>query len=312
MENLVKKTISVIVPAYNEEDCIDELIHRCKSVFDSQPKYFFELILIENGSKDKTWEKIKHNAALDQRIRGVKLSRNFGMDGGLTAGLSLVKTDACIFMTADLQDPPEFIPLFIEKWEMGFENIYGIIKSRKKTNIFRKINSQLFYFLASILSNRSIPKNVSDFRLLDKKVYQALLELNEKNRFMRGLSAWVGFNSIGISLERPPRFAGESKALTLRTIDFAIRGILAYSYVPLRLIFLFGILFFATNFLIMILVIINSLLGIFEVSDIFLAGSLISFLISILFLFVGFLSEYIGLIYEETKSRSTFIIQEIL
>jgi dolichol-phosphate mannosyltransferase len=245
----VKKSIAIVIPAYNEEDCIDELAKRLTQVFSVEINYNFEVIVIENGSKDTTWEKLIKISAKDERFKVVKLSRNFGMDGGLTAGLDLVNADACVFMTADLQDPPETISEFIRLWENGYENIFGIIGKREGTSILRRFNSQIFYWLASKLSSGNIPRNVSDFRLLDRKVYESLRTLKERNRFLRGMTAWVGFKSVGIVIQRPPRFAGESKAFTWKVIDFAFKGIFAYSYKPLRLITISGFVLFTFSIL---------------------------------------------------------------
>ena len=245
----MKKSIAIVIPAYNEEDCIDELAKRLTQVFSVEINYNFEVIVIENGSKDTTWEKLIKISAKDERFKVVKLSRNFGMDGGLTAGLDLVNADACVFMTADLQDPPETISEFIRLWENGYENIFGIIGKREGTSILRRFNSQIFYWLASKLSSGNIPRNVSDFRLLDRKVYESLRTLKERNRFLRGMTAWVGFKSVGIVIQRPPRFAGESKAFTWKVIDFAFKGIFAYSYKPLRLITISGFVLFTFSIL---------------------------------------------------------------
>ena len=139
-----KKLISIIIPAYNEEDCVDELTSRLKAVFTKEEKYDFETIIIENGSEDTTWEKLQNIASQDSRFKVIKLSRNFRMDGGLTAGLNHVNGDACVLMTADLQDPPEVISEFLRKWEAGWENVYGIVTKREGTGLIRKMNSNLF------------------------------------------------------------------------------------------------------------------------------------------------------------------------
>ena len=161
------KSVSIVVPAYNEEDCVDELVSRLKKVFELEKDYSWKVIIVENGSKDSTWIKLLKISDVDPRFKVVRLSRNFRMDGGLTAGLDYVDSDACILMTADLQDPPELIPDFLRKWEEGYENIYGVVSERQGTNLIRRFNSQLFYIIASKLSDGSIPKNASDFRLVD-------------------------------------------------------------------------------------------------------------------------------------------------
>jgi dolichol-phosphate mannosyltransferase len=306
----VKKSIAIVIPAYNEEDCIDELAKRLTQVFSVEINYNFEVIVIENGSKDTTWEKLIKISAKDERFKVVKLSRNFGMDGGLTAGLDLVNADACVFMTADLQDPPETISEFIRLWENGYENIFGIIGKREGTSILRRFNSQIFYWLASKLSSGNIPRNVSDFRLLDRKVYESLRTLKERNRFLRGMTAWVGFKSVGIVIQRPPRFAGESKAFTWKVIDFAFKGIFAYSYKPLRLITISGFVLFTFSILSLI-----GLTAFWLIRGVPFPGfgSLFALIVLVwggIALMIGILSEYVGLIYEEVKARPSYIVSE--
>jgi dolichol-phosphate mannosyltransferase len=234
------------------------------------------------------------------------------MDGGLTAGLDYIKGDACVLMTADLQDPPELISEFLRKWEAGWDNIYGIITKRGGTGPIRTLNSKMFYFVADKLTDGRIPKNASDFRLVDKKVYLAIKSMTERNRFVRGLFAWAGFKSIGISMERPPRFGGVSNAHTLGVIDLAFKGIFAHSYKPLRLITIFGVFLSAFSFFAIV-----PLAIIWVTSGVPFAGfgtivSLFLFVLGILSLMIGILSEYIGLIYEEVKARPNYLVSEIL
>jgi glycosyltransferase involved in cell wall biosynthesis len=309
---LEKKLISLIIPAYNEEDCVDELARRLSQVFDSEPQYDFEAIIIENGSIDYTWKKLQAISEADTRFKILKLSRNFRMDGGLTAGLDYVTGDACILMTADLQDPPELIPTFLRKWEEGYENVYGIVTKREGTGPIRTMNSKLFYWLAGKLTDGRIPRNASDFRLVDRKVYVAVRGMTERNRFVRGLFAWAGFNSIGIPMERPPRFGGVSNAHTFKVLDLAFKGIFAHSYKPLRLITIFGFILSVTAFL-----------SIFPLLFLWVAygvpfagfGSLVALFLLILgtvSLMLGILSEYVGLIYEEVKARPNYLVSETL
>ena len=308
----MKKLISIIIPAYNEEECVDELATRLKALFITESQYDFEAIIVENGSIDTTWEKLQKIAAADSRFKILKLSRNFRMDGGLTAGLDYIKGDACVLMTADLQDPPELISEFLRKWEAGWENIYGVVTKRGGTGPIRTFNSKMFYFVADKLTDGRIPKNASDFRLVDKKVYLAIKSMTERNRFVRGLFAWAGFKSIGIPMERPPRFGGVSNAHSLKVIDLAFKGIFAHSYKPLRLITVFGIVLSAISFLTII-----PLAIIWITSGVPFAGfgtivSLFLFVLGILSLMIGILSEYIGLIYEEVKARPNYVVSEFI
>jgi len=309
---LSKKLISLIIPAYNEEDCVDELAKRLSQVFDAETHYDFEVVIIENGSIDSTWEKLQVISKSDSRFKILKLSRNFRMDGGLTAGLDYVNGDACVLMTADLQDPPELIPTFLRKWEEGFENVYGIVTKREGTGPIRTMNSRVFYWLAGKLTDGRIPRNASDFRLVDRKVYVAVRGMTERNRFVRGLFAWAGFKSIGIPMERPPRFGGVSNAHTFKVLDLAFKGIFAHSYKPLRLITVFGFVLCIIAFLS-----IFPLLFIWVVYGVPFAGfgSLVALFLLILgtvSLMLGILSEYVGLIYEEVKGRPNYLVSETL
>jgi dolichol-phosphate mannosyltransferase len=303
-----RKLISIIVPAYNEEACVEELARRLALVFDANPKYDFEAIIVENGSIDRTWELLQQIYVKDNRFKTIQLARNFRMDGGLTAGLNYATGDAVVLMTADLQDPPELISEFIKKWENGYENVYMVVTKRTGTGPIRTFNSKAFYWLAGKLTDNRIPKNASDFRLVDRKVYEAVRGMEERNRFIRGLFAWVGFKSIGIEAERPERFGGVSNAHSLKVIDLAFKGIFSHSYIPLKLITLCGILLSAVS--------IASLFA-FAISWVFIGVPFAGFgtIISLVLLVFGFLTfmlgliaEYIGLIYEEVKQRPNFVV----
>ena len=307
-----KKLISLIIPAYNEEDCVDELFTRLKNIFETEPQYAFEVVIVENGSLDSTWAKLQNIAGQDSRFKILKLSRNFRMDGGLTAGLDYIKGDACVLMTADLQDPPELIPQFLRYWEQGYENIYGVITKREGTGPIRTMNSKLFYWLAGKLTDGRIPRNASDFRLVDKKVYVAVKGMTERNRFVRGLFAWAGFNSIGVPMERPPRFGGVSNAQTLKVLDLAFKGIFAHSYKPLRLITVFGFILSALSFIsILPLFFLWLFVGVPFAGFGTLVG-LFLLVFGIVSLMLGILSEYVGLIYEEVKARPNYVVSEFL
>jgi dolichol-phosphate mannosyltransferase len=308
----MKKLISIVIPAYNEEECVDELASRLKRLFVTESQYDFEAIIVENGSIDSTWEKLQKIATADPRFKILKLSRNFRMDGGLTAGLDYIKGDACVLMTADLQDPPELISEFLRRWEAGWENIYGVVTKRSGTGPIRTFNSKMFYFVADKLTDGRIPKNASDFRLVDKKVYVAIKSMTERNRFVRGLFAWAGFKSIGVPMERPPRHGGVSNADTFKVIDLAFKGIFANSYKPLKLITIFGITLSTLSFVSLLPLV---FLWIFKGVPFAGFGTLVSLFMLVLgtlSLMIGILSEYVGLIYEEVKARPNFIVSEVV
>ena len=304
------KSVTVVIPAYNEEDCVDELTSRLKVIFDSEAQYKWQALIVENGSTDHTWEKLKKISEVDLRFKILKLSKNFRMDGGITAGLEFVDSDACVLMTADLQDPPELIPAFLRKWEEGYENIYGVVEERQGTSWLRKFNSKLFYKVAGSLSDGGIPKNASDFRLVDRKVYETVRGMTERNRFVRGLFAWVGFESIGVPMNRPPRFAGVSNASSMKVVELALKGIFAHSYKPLRFISIFGLVLSSFSFLVMV-----GLAILWLIVGVPFAGfgsiiALILFGLGMQALMLGIVSEYLGLVYEEVKGRPNFVVSE--
>jgi len=307
---IVPKKVSVIVPAYNEQESIEVLAERLSEVFAANHRYEFEVILIENGSTDRTYEKMLRIHEKDPRFKILRLSRNFRMDGGITAGLSHASGDAAVIMTAALKDPPELIKEFLSKWEEGYENVYGIVTKRPGTGLARRFNSQVFYWLINTLTGGVMPKNVSDFRLVDKKVYQTINGMAERNRYLRGLFVWAGFRSIGIEFERAPRFAGKSKAYTLQVIELALKGIFAYSYVPIKLITIMGIMISSASFLLLVGIIAKVLWwGVpFPGFGTIMAVMLLMF--GFAFTALGVIAEYVGLIYEEVKQRPNFIVSE--
>ncbi len=308
----MKKLITIIVPAYNEEACIEELARQLTAVFAVNDRYDFETLIIENGSVDRTWEILQTINARDPRFKVIRLARNFRMDGGITAGLDYATGDAVVFMTADLQDPPELITEFIKKWEEGYENIYMHVLKRRGTGPIRSFNSQAFYWLAGKLTDNRIPKNVSDYRLLDRKVYEAVRNMKERNRFVRGLVAWVGFKSIGVEAERAERFGGVSNAHSLKVIDLAFKGIFSHSYIPLKLITLTGVVLSLASF-VSIVVFVNVWLFVGVPFAGF--GTIVSIAVlafGTLTFMLGIIAEYLGLIYEEVKGRPNFVVSEEL
>ena len=307
-----RKRIVVVTSAYNEAECIDELSRRLAAVFDQMPAYDFETIVVENGSDDNTFEKLEAIHRRDPRFKVVQLARNFRMDGGLTAGLASVDGDAVVLMTADLQDPPEMIPRFVAKWEEGYENVYGIVTARRGTGALRRMNSRLFYWTIGKLTGGLIPANASDFRLLDRKVYEVVREMDERNRFVRGLVAWVGFRSIGVEHERDERFAGESKAHSLPVLQLAIKAVFAHSQVPLVIIPTVGIGLFAASIVALVVLTIDFIaLGV-PFPGFGTIVALMVMMFGILFCLLGIVSIYIGLIYDEVKGRPNFIVRGTL
>jgi dolichol-phosphate mannosyltransferase len=303
-----KKTIGIVVAIFNEEEALEMLVQSFQSLFQVEKSYSFKVYFVENGSSDSSLKLIREACQSDHHFSMIQLSRNFRMDGALTAGLDFVSEDACVLMAGDMQDPPAFISKFIREWECGYENVYGVITKRSDVSWVRRMNSSLFYFVAAKLSNNTLPRNASDFRLVDKKVYRAVREMRESNRFVRGLFAWSGFKSIGVPLIRPPRLGGVSKASTLKVVDLAIKGIFAHSVYPLKLITISGFFIFCCAILSFVyefytwIVLGVPFAGYGTIVSLLLLG------IGIIVLVLGIISEYIGLIYEEVKNRPNFLV----
>lgn len=307
-----RRSVDVIIPAYNEQDCIQELARRLSSLFDLETTYDWRAIIVENGSADRTWELLQEIAQNDPRFTVLRLSRNFHMDGGLTAGLEYATADAAVFMAADLQDPPEAISDFLRHWEKGIHNVYGLVTERPDAGALRRFNSQAFYWLANRLTSGQMPRNVSDFRLMDRRLYETVRNMDERNRFMRGLVAWAGFKSAAVPVPREPRFAGSSKAFSLPVFGFAMRAIFSYTYLPLRIIGFLGLFFSFAAFIAFVVLVI-----IWETKGVPFAGfgsivSLFLMAFGILTTMLGVIAEYLGLIYEEVKRRPNFVVQETI
>ena len=307
---LRKKLISVVIPIFDEESNIDELYIQLVKLMSSEKKYNFEIIAVEHGSTDSTFKKLLTVNKKDKRLKILQLSRNFGnADAAIFAGLNFVKGDACVLMMGDLQDPPDMIPQFIRKWEQGYEIVYGIIKKRADTSFSRKISSLLFYMILNKLTDNLFPENVSDFRLIDKKVYEIVKTMPERNKFLRGIINWTGFSQIGVSFNREKRFAGESKAYFFTVLKVALNGIFSFSYAPLKLVTLLGFALSVVSFMLII----------YQLSLYIVVGRgepgistivvVLGFLFGMLFLILGVIGEYLARIYDEVKQRPNFIIR---
>ena len=206
-------SLDIVSSALNEEACLPELFSRIEAVMANERDYKYRIIIIDNGSRDNTWDVIQRFSKKKKNVIGIQLSRTFTLDAAFTCGLDCASGDVAILMTSDLQDPPELIPELLRKYEQGFDQVLVRITKRETVPFLRRILSWAFYDIASKMTHGMIPKSVSDFRLLSKKTYLGINRLRESHRFMRGIGSWVGFKSTFIEMERPPRFAGESKWL---------------------------------------------------------------------------------------------------
>lgn len=309
MQSKMKKLISIVIPAYDESAVLDELKRRLQAMADKMGRYDFEFIIVENGSHDNSFDKLLGFNREDRRFKIVQLSRNFKCDGGITAGLNYASGDAVVIMNADLQDPPEIIPEFIRKWEQGYEIVYGIIKKRRGISSTRRILSSLFYRFINRLTNNAIPKNVSDFRLIDRKVCSTVNSMEERNRFVRGVIAWTGFRHAGIPFNRPKRFAGKSKSNIFAAMGVALNGVFSFSYFPLKIATFLGFMTFILSFTLFFVEI-----GLYVVYGRKVQGFtttilVILFLFGMLFFLLGIMGIYIARIYDEVKQRPNFIVR---
>ena len=306
-------TLDIITSAYNEEDCLPELFRRISEVMDSETSYAYRVLIIDNGSHDKTWELINKASESDSRIIGIRMSRNFSLDSAFTCGLDYATADLAIIMTSDLQDPPEAIPLFLRKYEDGYDQVLAKIIKRDSVPLLRRLLSKVFYRLANGMTSGMLPESVSDFRLVNKRTYSAIRRLRESHRFLRGLGAWVGFNTTHIEIDRPPRFAGESKWLGMsffKVVGVASRSILAYSAQPLAWVSMLGLsLSIISIFGLSVLAVLWIAFGVPFAGF----GSLIGIIIlgfAITMFSIGILAQYLGLIYEEVKQRPLYLVTE--
>lgn len=306
-------TLDIITSAYNEEDCLPELFRRISEVMDSETSYAYRVLVIDNGSHDKTWALINEASESDSRVIGIRMSRNFSLDSAFTCGLDYATADLAIIMTSDLQDPPEAIPLFLRKYEDGYDQVLAKIIKKDSVPLLRRLLSKVFYRLANGMTSGMLPESVSDFRLVNKRTYSAIRRLRESHRFLRGLGAWVGFNTTHIEIDRPPRFAGESKWLGMsffKVVGVASRSILAYSAQPLAWVSMLGLsLSIISIFGLLVLAVLWIAFGVPFAGF----GSLIGIIIlgfAITMFSIGILAQYLGLIYEEVKQRPLYLVTE--
>lgn len=305
-----RKMISVVIPAWNESEVIDELTSRLAQLAARQNGYDWEFIIVENGSWDDSWAKLAAAHERDPRFKPVQLSRNFMADGGVMAGLAMASGDAAVVMNADLQDPPELVDEFIKKWEAGFEIIYGVIERRRGEPLWKRKLSDVYYGIINRLTGGLIPKDVSDFRLIDRKVYLAMNTMQEANRFTRGLSIWTGFKQTGIPFIRPPRFAGESKAPWWDLIGEAMNGIFAFSRVPLKFATWLGLFTAAGAVVVWLWNLLASMIWGRDFPGYLTLLTVTIFMFGLLFVVLGVIGEYLGRIYDEVKARPNYIIRQ--
>lgn len=310
-EALASPTFSIVGPVYNEEALLEEFCLRMIDVLEplGEP---FELVLVNDGSRDRSPEILRRMNEYDPRIKVINFSRNFGMQAALTAGLDYAGGQAIVVMDTDLQDPPEVVLRLIEKWREGYQLIYAQRAERAGETWFKKFTASAFYRLIDKITSIQIPVDTGEFRLMDRKVVDAIKQMREYNRFMRGMSVWVGYKQTGITYERDARKAGETKFPLKKMLQLALDGITSFSYLPLQLATYIG---FFVAVLSLVFLIVVFLLRLF-MPDFFYgqASALVSvlFLGSVQLIFLGIIGEYLGRIYDEVKRRPLYIVAEKL
>lgn len=299
---------SVIIPAYNEEDVIEESYRRLTSVM-ANSGGSYELIFVNDGSRDKTEEILKSIAKDDNNVKLINFSRNFGHQVAISAGLDYATGDAVAVIDADLQDPPEVILEMIKKWHEGYDVIYGKRIKRHGETAFKKLTAKLFYRFLHSMTDVDIPVDAGDFRLMDKKVCDAMRSLSEKNRYVRGLVSWVGFKQTAVEYVREERFAGQTKYPLKKMIKFASDGVFSFSFKPLKFAQFLGFASAAGGFIYLIIALIQKFLGLTVHGWASLIATII-FFNGIILLVLGITGEYIGRIYDEVKGRPLYIVKD--
>ncbi|MGE7714532.1 dolichol-phosphate mannosyltransferase [Priestia megaterium] len=307
MSSIVK--YSIVVPVYNEEEVIHETYRRLTEVMHST-KEAYELLFVNDGSRDRTVEIIKEYSEQDPAVVLLDFARNFGHQIAITAGMDYARGEAVVVIDADLQDPPELILEMIEKWKQGFDVVYAKRTKRKGETYFKKQTAAMFYRFLRAMTDIDIPLDTGDFRLLDRKVCNQMNSIQEKNRFVRGLVSWVGFKQIAVEYERDERLAGESKYPLKKMLKLSMDGITSFSYKPLKLASYAGVTLSGIGFIYLLVVL---YLKLFTDSTITGWSSLIViqlFFSGIILIILGMIGEYIGRIYDETKNRPLYIVRE--
>jgi dolichol-phosphate mannosyltransferase len=307
--NQEQPLISIVIPVYNEEEVLEELYRRLSEAM-GRIEDPWELILVDDGSVDDSATIIQELHERDPRVKGISFSRNFGFQEAVTAGLTYARGQAIILSDADLQDPPEVIPDMVEQWREGSEVVYGVRSHREGETWFKKLTALTFYRLIRRITNVEIPVDTGDFRLMDRRVVNAILRMPERNRFLRGMVPWVGYEQSGLPYEREARYAGESKFKSVRQmLPFAIDAITSFSYFPLQLATIFGFFIAGISLIAIIAVIILRIFGpAGELSGQATTLVAVLFLGGVQLISLGIIGEYLGRIYDEVKGRPLFLV----
>ncbi len=301
---------SVVVPMYNEEDVLAETYRRLTKVM-GKSGFSYEIVFVNDGSRDKTGQMLGEICDKDNRIKLLDFSRNFGHQVAITAGMDHSSGQCIAVIDGDLQDPPELIPEMIKLWKEGYDVVYGKRISRKGESFFKKLTAAVFYRFLKSMTDVDIPVDTGDFRLIDRRVRDALMHVKEKNRYVRGLISWLGFRQTAIEFEREERFAGETKYPLKKMLKLALDGITSFSYKPLKLASYLGTFFSLGSFIYLIYVIAKRIFSPGTVQPGWASTLAVSlFFNGITLLFLGIIGEYVGRIYDEVKGRPLYLIKK--
>lgn len=302
--------VQIIVPVYNEQDVLPVFMQRIHHVLDHEPVHW-SVLFVNDGSSDNTLSQLQQMHRQDKRVGYINLSRNFGKEHAMTAGLDLCDADAVVIMDVDLQDPPELIPDMLREWRNGFDVVYATRRERHGESPLKKATAHGFYRLLNAMGEIPIPKDTGDFRLLSRRAVTALRQLRERNRFMKGLYAWIGYPQKSLLFDRDPRAAGNSKWNFAKLWRFAIDGITAFSTVPLRFATWIGLGVAAFAFFYGLVIIIKTLIHGSDVPGYPSLMTVILFLGGIQLMAIGVIGEYLGRMFSETKQRPLYLIESI-
>lgn len=304
------KKVSILIPAYNEEEVLYTLYDRLENVINKLNNYEFEVLLINDGSKDNTLNILRELRKRDKRMCYINLSRNYGKETAMIAGLDYVTGDCCIILDADLQDPPELIEEMLKYWEQGYDDVYAKRKSRAGESFMKKFTSSLFYKMLQKSTRIPIQKNTGDFRLLDRRCVDALRKFRESERYTKGMFSWIGFNKKEILFDRDPRVAGSTKWNYWKLIDLAIEGITSFTTKPLRISSFLGVIISFCAFVYIVIIIARTLIMGEAVKGYPSLMAVILFLGGVQLLSLGIIGEYIGRVFNETKRRPLYFVEE--
>jgi len=304
-----RKKISILIPAYNEHEVLRHLYERLNKLVGETPNYDFELLFVNDGSRDNTLELIQAYAEDDPRIAYVNLSRNFGKEIAMIAGLDHVTGDATVIIDADLQDPPELIPEMIKYWEDGYDDVYARRKSRAGESWLKKVTSAIFYKLLQKSTNIPLQRDTGDFRLLDKRCVEALRQFRESQRYGKGMFSWIGYKKKEILYDRDPRAAGVTKWNYPKLANLAIDGITSFTTAPLRISSVLGLFVSFVAFIYIVYLVVRTMLHGSDLAGYPSMMAVILFLGGVQLLSLGIIGEYIGRIFNETKQRPLYLVE---